>query len=128
MTLLKTAKLNEVFKAIATTVTAAGGAAVAVEAGVAAEATAGAVAVEAGVATSAGIGAAPGSGIAVGVIFGAAALAGAVGGGITGYKAAEEADSVLDAITFAAKANYENVKYVVTEAEQFRSNVYKKLQ
>ncbi|KAK2907178.1 hypothetical protein Q8A67_006163 [Cirrhinus molitorella] len=40
----------------------------------------------------AGIGAAAGSGIAAGVL-GAAALAGGVGGGITGYKVAEESDS-----------------------------------
>lgn len=98
--------------------------AVAVEAGVAAGATAGAVAAEAGVAA----GATAGSGIAVGVILGAAALAGAVEGGITGYEAAEEADSMLDAITFAAKANYANAKKVVTKAEQLPAKVFKQFQ
>ncbi|RXN04089.1 macrophage mannose receptor 1-like protein [Labeo rohita] len=43
-------------------------------------------------------------GVAAGVIFGAAALAGASGGGITGFKAADEADSVLIAIKIAAEA------------------------
>nr|XP_021333764.1 immune-associated nucleotide-binding protein 13-like [Danio rerio] len=112
------------------------GAAAAVEAGVAAGATAGAaagataaaggaVAVEAGVA-GASIGAAAGSGIAVGVVFGAAALAGAIGGAVTGYRTAEEADSVLDAIRFAAKANYENARGVVKKAEDLPTKVYKR--
>lgn len=62
------------------------------------------------------IGATAGSGMAAGLIFGAAALVGGVGGGITGYKAAEEADSVCDAIKRAAKANHENAKPLVEMA------------
>lgn len=62
------------------------------------------------------IGATAGSGMAAGLIFGAAALVGGGGGGITGYKAAEEADSVCDAIKRAAKANHENAKPLVEMA------------
>ncbi|CAM4511130.1 unnamed protein product [Leuciscus chuanchicus] len=105
--LLKAAKFKDAAAAAGT----AGAAAVAVEAGIVTGTGAGtaggaaAVAVEAGVAAGAGIRAAAGTGIAAGIILGTAALAGAIGGGITGYKAAEEADSVLDAIKMAAKAN-----------------------
>ncbi|XP_073699812.1 GTPase IMAP family member 9-like [Garra rufa] len=66
-------------------------------------------------AAGAAIGAA-GSGIAAGVL-GAAALAGGVGGGITGYKVAEESDSVGEAIIKAAKASRENAKTIVEMAE-----------
>ncbi|KAL1277223.1 hypothetical protein QQF64_023896 [Cirrhinus molitorella] len=55
--------------------------------------------------------------ITAGVVFGSAALVGAVGGGITGWDAAEEADSVIDAITKAAKANFETAKSFVKLAE-----------
>ncbi|ROL29789.1 GTPase IMAP family member 4 [Anabarilius grahami] len=72
-------------------------------------------------AAGAGIGATAGSGMAAGLIFGAAALVGGVGGGITGYKAAEEADSVCDAIKRAAKANHENAKPIVKMANLFHT-------
>ncbi|RXN14273.1 GTPase IMAP family member 7-like protein [Labeo rohita] len=55
--------------------------------------------------------------ITVGV-FGAAALAGAVGGGITGWKVAEDADSVNDAMKEAATACYENAKTAVEEIQK----------
>lgn len=74
-----------------------------------------------------GVGAA-GSGVAVGVILGAAALAGAIGGGVTGYKAAEDGDSVTDAIKNAAKLNYENAKAVVKKAEKQQHKLFKKNQ
>jgi len=62
-----------------------------------------------------GMEAAAGAGIGAtaGCICGAAAIIGGVGGGITGYKAAEEADSVCDAIKRAAIANHENAKPIV---------------
>ncbi|XP_016360652.1 GTPase IMAP family member 7-like [Sinocyclocheilus anshuiensis] len=41
------------------------------------------------------------------VVIGVAAVVGAAGGGITGWKAAEEADSVCDAMIKAAQLNYE---------------------
>uniref|UniRef100_A0A9J8CMM5 Si:dkeyp-67a8.4 n=2 Tax=Cyprinus carpio TaxID=7962 RepID=A0A9J8CMM5_CYPCA len=80
---------------------------------------AGVAAVKAGIA-AAGIGV-TGSGIAAaaGVAVGVAALAGAIGGGVTGCKAAEETDSVCDAIKNAAKLNYENAKGVVKKAKIF---------
>ncbi len=67
-------------------------------------------------AAGAGIGAAASSGIAAGVI-GAAALTGAVGGGITGFKVAEEADSVGDAIIKTVRASRANAKTIVEMAE-----------
>uniref|UniRef100_A0A671QS75 Zgc:195075 n=1 Tax=Sinocyclocheilus anshuiensis TaxID=1608454 RepID=A0A671QS75_9TELE len=51
------------------------------------------------------------------VVIGVAAVVGAAGGGITGWKAAEEADSVLyDAMIKAAQLNYENAKALVEKA------------
>ncbi|RXN13670.1 GTPase IMAP family member 7-like protein [Labeo rohita] len=58
-----------------------------------------------------------GSCIAAGVVFGSAALVGAVAGGITGWNEAEEADSVLDAITKTAKTNFEAAKSFVKMAD-----------
>ncbi|KAI2646166.1 GTPase IMAP family member 5 [Labeo rohita] len=98
VTFLKAAKIKEVINTISSAVTAANR----VPNKVAAATVGGAAAVSA-VAGMAEVG------VAAGVIFGAAALVGASGGGITGYKAADEADSVLDAIKIAAKANYKNV-------------------
>ncbi|XP_051756999.1 GTPase IMAP family member 7-like [Ctenopharyngodon idella] len=89
---------------------------------------AGAAAVKAGVvAAGAGVGLA-GSGIAAatGVAFGVAALAGAIGGGITGYKAADEGDSVCDAIKNTAKLNYENAKGAVKKAKKHQHKLLKK--
>ncbi|XP_048041345.1 GTPase IMAP family member 7-like [Megalobrama amblycephala] len=89
---------------------------------------AGAAAVKAGiVAAGAGVGLA-GSGIAAatGVTLGVAALAGAIGGGITGYKAADEGDSVCDAIKNTAKLNYENAKGAVKKAKKHQHKLLKK--
>ncbi|XP_067308189.1 GTPase IMAP family member 7-like [Pseudorasbora parva] len=89
---------------------------------------AGAAAVKAGiVAAGAGVGLA-GSGLAAatGVAFGAAALAGAIGGGITGYKATNEGDSVCDAIKNTAKLNYENAKGAVKKAKKHQHKLFKK--
>ncbi|KAK2911505.1 hypothetical protein Q8A67_003638 [Cirrhinus molitorella] len=55
-------------------------------------------------------------------------VAGAVGGGITGYKAAEKAESVFESMRNAAKANLDNSKRVVAQAEQLPLNVRKKFQ
>ncbi|XP_056615384.1 uncharacterized protein LOC130430340 isoform X2 [Triplophysa dalaica] len=71
---------------------------------------------------AAGAGVSTGTGIAVGVI-GTAALVGAVAGGITGWKAAEDADSVYDAMKKSAQVNYENGKAVVETAQEFLSLV-----
>ncbi|XP_016104667.1 GTPase IMAP family member 7-like [Sinocyclocheilus grahami] len=48
-----------------------------------------------------------------------AAVIGAAGGGITGWKAAEEADSVSDAMNKAATANYENATALVEKIQDF---------
>ncbi|XP_016121582.1 GTPase IMAP family member 7-like, partial [Sinocyclocheilus grahami] len=93
---------------------------------------AGAAAVKAGiVAAGAGVGVGvAGSGIAAaaaaGVAVGVAALAGAIGGGVTGCKAAEETDSVCDAIKNAAKLNYANAKGAVTKAKKHQQKLFKK--
>ncbi len=55
--------------------------------------------------------------IAAGVVFGSAALVGAVAGGFTGWDEAEKADSVFDAITKTAKAHFETAKSFVKMAE-----------
>ncbi|XP_026122274.1 GTPase IMAP family member 7-like isoform X1 [Carassius auratus] len=89
---------------------------------------AGAAAVKAGIiAAGAGVGVA-GSGIAAaaGVAVGVAALAGAIGGGVTGCKAAEETDSVSDAIKNTAKLNYENAKGAVKKAKKHQHKLFKK--
>ncbi|KAK9972323.1 hypothetical protein ABG768_025638 [Culter alburnus] len=89
---------------------------------------AGAAAVKAGiVAAGAGVGLA-GSGIAAatGVTLGVAALAGAIGGGITGYKVADEGDSVCDAIKNTAKLNYANAKGAVKKAKKHQHKLLKK--
>ncbi|XP_016365052.1 uncharacterized protein LOC107706012 [Sinocyclocheilus rhinocerous] len=49
-------------------------------------------------------------------VIGVAAVVGAAGGGITGWKAAEEADSVYDAMIKAAQLNYENATALVEKA------------
>ncbi|KAI7791517.1 putative GTPase IMAP family member 7-like, partial [Triplophysa rosa] len=90
------------------TVVAAEGAAVT---GVVAVVETGAVAEGAG-AVGAGVGT-----VIAGSVLGAAALAGAIVGAITGWKAAEEADSMYDAMKKAAEANYENAKAVVEKDE-----------
>ncbi|KAK7171204.1 hypothetical protein R3I94_001210 [Phoxinus phoxinus] len=81
---------------------------------------AGAAAVKAGViAAGAGVGlAGPGLTAATGVAFGVAAFAGAIGGGITGYKAADEGDSVCVTIKNTAKLNYENAKGAAKKAQK----------
>ncbi|KAK7171201.1 hypothetical protein R3I94_001207 [Phoxinus phoxinus] len=81
---------------------------------------AGAAAVKAGViAAGAGVGlAGPGLAAATGVAFGVAAFAGAIGGGITGYKAADEGDSVCVTIKNTAKLNYENAKGAAKKAQK----------
>ncbi|XP_067303802.1 GTPase IMAP family member 5-like [Pseudorasbora parva] len=61
--------------------------------------------------------------IAVGV-FKVSALAGAFVGGVTGWKAAEEADSVYDAMNKAAKLNYENATAVLENAHKFVANAF----
>ncbi len=89
---------------------------------------AGAVAVKAGiVAAGAGVGLA-GSGMAAaaGVAVGVAALAGAIGGGVTGCKAADESDSVCDAIKNAAKLNYDKAKGAVKKAKKHQHKLLKK--
>ncbi|KAI7791516.1 hypothetical protein IRJ41_021691, partial [Triplophysa rosa] len=73
-------------------------------------------------------GAAAGAGVSTGAVIagsvlGAAALVGAVAGGITGWKAAEEADSMYDAMKKAAKVNYDNAKAVVEKVHEFGSLV-----
>ncbi|XP_051575127.1 GTPase IMAP family member 7-like [Myxocyprinus asiaticus] len=115
--LLKAANIPGVVKAG----TVAGAAA----AGATGIAAAGTVAVEAGLVAGSGIGAA-GSGIAAGVFLGAAALAGAIGGGVTGFKAADEGDSVSGAIKNAAKLNYENAKGAVKKAQKHQYKLFKK--
>uniref|UniRef100_A0A671MHE0 Zgc:195075 n=1 Tax=Sinocyclocheilus anshuiensis TaxID=1608454 RepID=A0A671MHE0_9TELE len=95
---------------------AAGGAATAAEAAVAGGAA------EAG-AVAGGAGAAAGTGVSAGTtsagVLGVAAVVGAVEGGITGWKAAEEADSVCDAMIKAATANYENATAAVEKIQEF---------
>lgn len=89
---------------------------------------AGAAAMKAGiVAAGAGVGLA-GSGMAAaaGVAVGVAALAGAIGGGVTGCKAADESDSVCDAIKNAAKLNYEKAKGAVKKAKKHQHKLLKK--
>ncbi|KAG1937905.1 GTPase IMAP family member 7-like [Pimephales promelas] len=86
---------------------------------------AGAVALKAGiVAAGAGVGLA-GSGLAAatGVAFGVAAFAGAIGGGITGYKAADEGDSVCVTIKNTAKLNYENAKGAAKKAKKHQNKL-----
>ncbi|KAL1272020.1 hypothetical protein QQF64_031036 [Cirrhinus molitorella] len=114
--LQKCCPLNKLIKAkVAATFGGAGeavaaqGAAKAVKAAVARGAVAGGAAASAGVSAST---------ITAGVFFGAAALAGAVGGGVTGWKAAEDADSVCDAMIKAAVANYENAKTIVGKTQE----------
>ncbi|RXN36564.1 myeloid-associated differentiation marker-like protein [Labeo rohita] len=112
------------------TVAGAAGAAGAVGAVGAAGATgiaAGAAAVKAGiVAAGASVGVA-GTGVAAatGIVVGVAALAGAIGGGVTGCKAADESDSVCDAIRNAAKLNYENAKGAVKKAKKHQDKLLK---
>ncbi|XP_073715344.1 GTPase IMAP family member 7-like [Misgurnus anguillicaudatus] len=108
---------------------AAGGAAAKAAGVAAAKAAGGAAAKAAGVAAAkagvaAGIGAA-GPGVAVGTILGAAAVVGAIGGGVTGYKAAKDVDSVSDAIKNAVKLNYDNAKGIVKKAENLKYKVFK---
>lgn len=93
--------------AAAATTTVAGAAAVVAETGAVAE----------------GTGAAAGAGVGTGTVFagsvlGAAALVGAAQGAITGWKAAEEADSVYDAVNKAANVNNENAKAVVEKLQE----------
>ncbi|XP_016366757.1 GTPase IMAP family member 7-like [Sinocyclocheilus rhinocerous] len=121
VTLLKAANIPGVVKA-GTVAGAAGATGIA----------AGAAAVKAGiVAAGAGVGVGvAGSGIAAaaaaGVAVGVAALAGAIGGGVTGCKAAEETDSVCDAIKNAAKLNYANAKGAVKKAKKQQQKLFKK--
>ncbi|XP_051565917.1 GTPase IMAP family member 7-like [Myxocyprinus asiaticus] len=67
-----------------------------------------------------GTAASAGSGIAAGVV-GVAAFAGTVGGGITGWEAAEEADSMNDAMKKAANAIYENAKVMTEKVQEITS-------
>ncbi len=57
-------------------------------------------------------------------VIGVAALAGALGGGVTGWKAAEEAESVYDAMINTAKLNYENATAVAENIQQFVDNIF----
>ncbi|KAF4111633.1 GTPase IMAP family member 7-like [Onychostoma macrolepis] len=117
VTLLKAANIPGVVKA-GTVAGAAGATGIA----------AGAAAVKAGIiAAGAGVGVA-GTGIAAaaGVAVGVAALAGAIGGGVTGCKAADESDSVCDAIKNAAKLNYEKAKGAVKKAKKHQHKLLKK--
>lgn len=82
------------------------------------EAGAGAVAV--GAKAAAGTGVSAGS-ILAGVL-GAAAVVGAVGGGVTGWEAAEEADSMCDAMIKAATANYDNATALVEKIKELVAN------
>ncbi|XP_056318554.1 GTPase IMAP family member 7 [Danio aesculapii] len=52
-------------------------------------------------------------------VLGTAAFAGALAGGVTGYKAAEEADSVYDAMVKSAKLNYDNAATMIGKAQEF---------
>ncbi|XP_067308186.1 GTPase IMAP family member 7-like [Pseudorasbora parva] len=99
--------------------TAAGAAAGAAGAAGATGIVAGVAGVKAGIiAAGASVGlTGPGLAGATGVAFGTAVLAGAIGGGITGYKATKEGDSVCDAIKNTAKLNYGNAKGVVKKTE-----------
>ncbi|XP_067296697.1 GTPase IMAP family member 7-like [Pseudorasbora parva] len=75
---------------------------------------------------AAGIGAGTagfGAGAAVAVLK-ASAFAGAFVGGVTGWKAAEDADSVYDAMTKAAKLNYENATAVLENAHKLVANAF----
>nr|XP_017210142.1 uncharacterized protein LOC108182769 [Danio rerio] len=60
--------------------------------------------------------------IIAGVVLGTSALVGAVGGGLTGWDEADEADSVCDVITKTAKANYEGAKNIFKMAEDLINN------
>ncbi|KAA0712455.1 hypothetical protein E1301_Tti012944 [Triplophysa tibetana] len=90
-----------------------------------------AIVVETGAVTAVvgeGAGAAAGAGVGTGTVIagcviGTAALIGGVAGGITGWKAAEDADSVYDAMKKAAEVNYKNGKTVVEMAQEFVSLV-----
>lgn len=66
------------------------------------------------------------AGTAVTVVLGTAALAGACAGGVTGYKAAEEADSVYDAMVKAAKLNYDNATTMIEKVQDYVSNAFNK--
>ncbi|XP_042615227.1 GTPase IMAP family member 9-like isoform X1 [Cyprinus carpio] len=112
---LKELLRDKVAAAVLGTGAVAGGAAAAVEAVVAGgTAEAGAVAGGAKAAAGAGVSAVS---ISAGVL-GVAAVVGAVEGGITGWKAAEEADSVCDAMNKAGKANYENATTAVEKIQE----------
>ncbi|KAK7177155.1 hypothetical protein R3I93_001204 [Phoxinus phoxinus] len=102
----------------AAAVEAVAGGAAAVEAvaggAAAVEAVAGGAAAVETAGAAGGARAAAGAGVGAGTyVVGVAALAGAIGGGVTGWKAAEEADSAYDAMTKAATLNYENAKVVL---------------
>ncbi|XP_058637682.1 GTPase IMAP family member 7-like [Onychostoma macrolepis] len=99
--------LKKLIKAkVEAAVTGGGGAAVA-----------GAAAVEIGAAAGGGPAGVSAGMITAGVL-GAAAVAGAAGGGVAGWKAAEDADSVCDAMKKAATANYENAKATVEKIQE----------
>ncbi len=66
---------------------------------------------------TAGAGAAAGQ-VAAGVVLGAPAV-GAVGGAIIGWEAAEDADSMYDAMTRATDTNFEMAKHVIENVHQF---------
>ncbi len=44
--------------------------------------------------------------------------------GVTGWKAAEEAESMYDAMINAAKLNYENATAVAENIQQFVDNIF----
>uniref|UniRef100_A0A9J8DIW4 Zgc:195075 n=1 Tax=Cyprinus carpio carpio TaxID=630221 RepID=A0A9J8DIW4_CYPCA len=114
--LLKISPLKELLRAKVAVGVVGSGAAAAVEAAVAGGAAeAGAVAGGAGAAAGAGVSAVS---ISAGVL-GVAAVVGAVEGGITGWKAAEEAGSVCDAMIKAAMANFENATAAVEKIQEF---------
>lgn len=60
--------------------------------------------------------------IIAGVVLGTSALAGAVGGGLTGWDEAVEADSVCDVMTKTAKANLEKARRIYKMAQDFTND------
>ncbi|NP_001124132.1 uncharacterized protein LOC100170825 [Danio rerio] len=61
---------------------------------------------------------------AVTAVLGTAALAGALAGGVAGYKAAKEADSVYDAMVKSAKLNYDNATTMFGKAQEFVTDAF----
>ncbi|XP_016366755.1 GTPase IMAP family member 7-like [Sinocyclocheilus rhinocerous] len=73
---------------------------------------------EAGVGAAVAEGAVAGAGTLAATVLGAAAFVGGVAGGISGWKAAAEAESVSDAIAKAAMDTWENGTFLIEKAEE----------